>query len=63
MSATTDKIKGYANEAVGKAKQAAGKVFDDPKLRAEGLAQEAVGDAQKAVGAGKAAVKKIVDKA
>ena len=61
MSATTDKIKGYANEAAGKAKQVAGKVLGDPKLHAEGLVQEAEGDAQKAVGKGKDALKKAVD--
>ncbi len=61
MSATTDKIKGYANEAAGKAKQVAGKVLDDDKLKAEGIAQEAKGDLQKAVGTGKANLKKVVD--
>jgi uncharacterized protein YjbJ (UPF0337 family) len=61
MSSTTDKIKGYANEVAGKAKQAAGDVTDDPKLRREGVAQEAKGDLQKAVGKAKDAVKKTVD--
>lgn len=62
MNSTTDKIKGYANEAAGKAKQAAGDVTDDPKLRREGVAQEAKGDMQKAVGKAKDAVKKVVDR-
>jgi uncharacterized protein YjbJ (UPF0337 family) len=62
MSSTTDKIKGYANEAAGKAKQAAGDLIDDPKLRREGVAQEAKGDMQKAVGKAKDAVKKVVDR-
>ena len=62
MSSTTDKIKGYANEAAGKAERAAGDVLDDPKLRREGDAQEAKGDMQKAVGKAKDAVKKVVDR-
>ena len=33
MGSTTDKIKGYANEAAGKAKQAAGRALDDPEQR------------------------------
>lgn len=63
MSSTTDKIKGYANEAVGKGKQAVGKAMDRPDIEAEGAAQELKGEAQKAVGAGKEAIKKVVDKA
>ena len=47
MGSTTDKIKGYANEAAGKAKQGVGKVTGNDKMRAEGAAQEAKGDAQK----------------
>lgn len=40
MGSTTDKIKGYTNEAVGKAKQSIGKAVGDDKMRAEGMAQE-----------------------
>ena len=56
MSSTGDKIKGMANEAVGKA-------TDNDKLRAEGKAQELKGEGQQAVGKVKDAVKKTVDKA
>ncbi|GJE60482.1 CsbD family protein [Methylobacterium trifolii] len=57
MSSTTDKIKGAANEAVGKAKQGIGNVTDSDKLKAEGAAQELKGKAQGTVGDAKDAVK------
>jgi len=63
MTSASDKIKGVANEAVGKAKQAVGSVTGDSKLRAKGVMQEAKGDAQKAEGEVKDAVKKAIDKA
>lgn len=63
MGSTTDKIKGYANEAAGKVKQAAGKALDKPDLEVEGIAQERKGEAQQALGKGKDAVKKLIDKA
>ena len=63
MSSTTDKIKGAANDAVGKIKETAGRVMDDDKLQAEGLAQQVKGKAQKGVGEAKDAVKDVVDKA
>ena len=62
MGSTTDKIKGYTNEAVGKAKRAAGEALDEPELKVEGDIQEAKGDAQKAVGRGKEALKDAIDK-
>lgn len=62
MSATTDKIKGHANEAIGKAKQGLGEVTGSDKLKGEGLAQEAKGDIQKGVGNAKEAVKDAADK-
>ena len=62
MGSTTDKIKGYTNEAVGKAKQSIGKAVGDDKIRAEGMAQEVKGDTQKAVGTAKGAVKDAADK-
>lgn len=58
----SDKIKGHANEAIGKAKRAVGEALDRPDIKAEGNAQEAKGDLQKAKGAVKGAVKDIVDK-
>ncbi len=50
MSGTSDKIKGYANEAVGNLKQGVGKLVGSEKMQAEGAVQELKGDAQKAVG-------------
>ena len=60
-SSITDKIKGYTNQAVGKAKQALADVTDNPKLRADGKAQEVRGDVQKVVSAAKEDVKGSVD--
>jgi uncharacterized protein YjbJ (UPF0337 family) len=62
MGSTADKIKGYANEAVGKAKQGVGKVVGNDRLRAKGAAQEAKGDVQKTVGKAKDAIKGAADK-
>jgi uncharacterized protein YjbJ (UPF0337 family) len=62
MSATTDKIKGTANEAIGKAKQGLGEMTGSDKLKGEGLAQEAKGDIQKGVGNAKQSVKDAADK-
>lgn len=59
MGATTDKVKGHANEAAGKAKRAIGDALDRPDIRAEGDAQEAKGDAQKAKGAVKGKIDKV----
>jgi len=53
MGELTDKIKGAANEAIGKTKQAIGKNNNDPSLAADGAAQETVGKGQKVVGAAK----------
>src|SRR5690606_2046675 len=43
MGEFTEKAKGLANEAAGKAKQAGGKATDNERLRAEGEAQERKG--------------------
>ena len=61
MGSTGDKIKGLTNEAIGNAKQAAGKALNKPDLESEGAAQELKGEAQQAVGKGKDAVKKTID--
>jgi uncharacterized protein YjbJ (UPF0337 family) len=50
MGEFVDKVKGTANEAIGKAKVAVGKGTDHPKMVAKGLAQEAKGKAQNAMG-------------
>jgi uncharacterized protein YjbJ (UPF0337 family) len=62
MGSTTDKIKGYTNEAVGNVKQGVGKVVGSEKLQVEGAMQELKGDAQVAVGKTKEAVKDGADK-
>ncbi len=62
MSSTTDKIKGAANEAVGKAKQGIGDATHNDKMAAEGAAQELKGKAQGTVGDAKSAVKSKTDK-
>lgn len=62
MSGTTDKIKGLANEAAGKAKQGIGNAVGSEKLRQEGAAQELKGDAQKLAGDTKNAIKDKADK-
>jgi uncharacterized protein YjbJ (UPF0337 family) len=51
MGSTTDKIKGYANDAAGYVKQAVGKAVGSEKLQVKGAAQELKGKAQVAVGA------------
>jgi uncharacterized protein YjbJ (UPF0337 family) len=63
MGSTTDKIKGMANEAAGKTRQAAGDAMDDPEMEAKGAAQESKGKLQQAKGDAKDAVKKVVDQA
>jgi uncharacterized protein YjbJ (UPF0337 family) len=63
MSGTTDKIKGIANETIGKAKQGIGEVVGSPRLQGEGAIQEAQGHGQKAVGDVKTATKDAVNAA
>ncbi len=63
MGSTTDKVAGVTNQAVGKAKQGAGKLVGSDKLQAEGAAQEVKGGAQKLVGDAKAATKKAANDA
>ncbi len=62
MGSTTDKIKGMANEAMGNVKQGAGKMLDDPELKAKGVVQERKGEAQQLKGDAKDATKKVVDR-
>ncbi len=62
MSEFTDKVKGAANETIGKAKRAFGDAADRPDIRAEGDAQEAEGDLQSASGKVKGAVKEGIDR-
>lgn len=50
MGEFTDKLKGAANEAVGKVKQVVGDATDRPDVQAEGDMQEAAGHVQQAKG-------------
>jgi uncharacterized protein YjbJ (UPF0337 family) len=61
MSSTTDKVKGYANEAAGKVKQGVGKATGNEQMEADGVAQEVKGEAQQALGKAKATVKDAAD--
>ena len=61
MGATTDKIKGTANEAMGKAKQGIGEATGSDRLQGEGVIQEVKGKGQKAMGDAKQATKDAVN--
>ena len=63
MGSTADKVKGAANEAIGKAKQGVGEATGSDRLQGEGVVQEVKGKAQKAVGDAKQAAKEAADKA
>ena len=63
MGSTTDKIKGAANEAIGKAKQGLGEATGDERLEGEGAIQEVKGKGQKAMGDAKEATKDAANKA
>jgi len=56
---TADKIKGQANEAIGKVKRKLGETFNDQDLKDAGNLQEAKGDVQTAVGKAKDAIEKV----
>jgi uncharacterized protein YjbJ (UPF0337 family) len=62
MSSTSDKIKGYANEAAGKLKRGIGKAVGNDRLRAKGAAQQMKGEAQKTLGQAKDTIKDAADK-
>jgi uncharacterized protein YjbJ (UPF0337 family) len=63
MGATTDKVKGATNEAIGKAKQGVGEAVGSDRLQGEGAVQEIKGHGQKAVGNVKEATKEAVNNA
>ncbi|MGJ4900821.1 CsbD family protein [Bradyrhizobium sp. HKCCYLS2058] len=63
MGATTDKIKGVANEAIGKAKQGIGEATGNDRLQGEGAIQEVKGKGQQALGDAKQATKDAVNTA
>jgi uncharacterized protein YjbJ (UPF0337 family) len=49
-SSTRDKAEGALHEVKGKIKELAGKVSDNPKLKAEGIVENAAGKTQGKVG-------------
>lgn len=53
----TDQVKGTANKAMGKVKEAVGKAVDSPETVAKGVAQQVKGNAQKTTGDVKEAIK------
>jgi uncharacterized protein YjbJ (UPF0337 family) len=63
MSATSDKVKGTANEAMGKAKQKIGEATGSERLEGEGAIQEVKGKGQKAVGDAKDMAKDAMNRA
>ena len=62
MGSTADKVKGAANEAVGKAKQGVGEAVGSDRLQGEGVIQEVKGKGQQALGDAKEATKDAIDK-
>ena len=63
MGATTDKVKGAANEAIGKAKQGIGEATGSDRLQGEGAVQEVKGKGQQALGDAKEATKDAINRA
>ncbi|MBM3642118.1 MAG: hypothetical protein FJX15_12455, partial [Alphaproteobacteria bacterium] len=50
QSGTTDQMRGYANQAMGKTKLTLGMATQSPSLALAGLAQIVVGEFQKSIG-------------
>ena len=63
MGSTADKIKGAANEAMGKAKQGIGEAVGSDRMQGEGTVQEVKGKGQQVLGDAKEATKDAVNKA
>jgi uncharacterized protein YjbJ (UPF0337 family) len=57
-----DRIKGAVKQKVGEAKEAAGKVLGDEKLKRKGQAEEVAGKVQNVVGGIKDSVRENRDK-
>ena len=62
MGSTADKIKGAANEAMGKAKQGIGEAVGSDRMQGEGAVQEVKGKGQGMLGDAKEATKDAVNK-
>jgi uncharacterized protein YjbJ (UPF0337 family) len=63
MGSTADKVKGTADETIGKAKQGIGQAVGSDRLQGEGAVQEVKGKGEKALGDVKDATKDAVNKA
>lgn len=61
MGSTTDKIKGYTNQAIGKAKEKIGRARGSGQTETQGNVQSVKGKAQVAAGKAKETIKKAVD--
>jgi uncharacterized protein YjbJ (UPF0337 family) len=57
MGSATDKVAGYANQAIGTVKQGVGKVVGSEQLQVKGAVQELKGKGQVAMGDVKATLK------
>jgi uncharacterized protein YjbJ (UPF0337 family) len=57
-SSIKDKVEGAFHEAKGNIKETAGKITDNPKLKAEGTAEKIAGKVQEKIGQ----VKKVLGK-
>ena len=63
MSSSTDKIKGMANEAIGRMRRRLGKATGSLAMQGRGAIQEAKGKGQKALGGAKGIVRHAVTRA
>jgi uncharacterized protein YjbJ (UPF0337 family) len=61
MGSTTDKIKGYTNQAIGKAKEKIGQATGSGPTETQGNVQSVKGKAQVAAGKAKETIKKAID--
>lgn len=61
MGSTEDRMKGKANELVGRGKQGLGEATGNREMKREGQAQEVKGEAQNLKGRVKDAVKRNID--
>ena len=56
-----DRVKGMMDEVAGSAQRKAGGLTDNPKLRAEGMAQQVKGKAEGTWGMAKEAVRDVIE--
>ena len=63
MGSTSDKIKGYADQAAGSVKTGVGKAVGSDKMQVQGEGQKLKGQAEVAVGKAKDGIKDAANKA